>query len=109
CRHAIALPACRRQREKGIGPFLNLKIEISRAVPWRVEILNKVVSDEMATLPADIQARFTQLMERIAGVGLEKISAPIVRYLEGNLWELRLTGRDGIGRALHVVAIGSKV
>ncbi|WP_337993407.1 MULTISPECIES: type II toxin-antitoxin system RelE/ParE family toxin [unclassified Bradyrhizobium] len=28
---------------------------------------------------------------------------------EGKLWELRLTGRDGIARALYVTAIGRRV
>jgi phage-related protein len=29
--------------------------------------------------------------------------------VRGKLWELRLTGRDGIARALHVMAIGRRV
>jgi len=29
-----------------------------------------------------------------------------VKHLEGKLWELRLTGRDGIARALYVTAMG---
>jgi len=32
-----------------------------------------------------------------------------VKRLEGKLWELRLTGRDGIARALYVTAIGRGV
>jgi len=31
------------------------------------------------------------------------------RPLVAKLWELRLTGRDGIARALHVTAIGRRV
>jgi phage-related protein len=34
---------------------------------------------------------------------------PHVKHLEGKLWELRLTGRDGIARALYVTAIGRRV
>jgi len=41
--------------------------------------------------------------------GLESLSEPHVRHLEGKLWELRLTGRDGIARALYVTAIARRV
>ena len=60
---------------------------------WRVEILNEIVVAEIAALPADMQARFLRLAE----------------HLEGKLWELRLTGRDGIARVLYVTAIGRRV
>ena len=32
-----------------------------------------------------------------------------MKHLEGKLWELRLTGRDGISRALYVTAFGRRV
>ena len=40
--------------------------------------------------------------------GLGNLSEPHVRQIEGKLWELRLTGRDGIARALYVTAIGRR-
>ena len=56
-----------------------------------------------------MQARFLRLAERIASVGLESLGDPHVKHLEGKLWELRLTGRGGIARALYVTAIGRRV
>jgi len=38
-------------------------------VAWRVEILNETVAAEIAALPADMQARFLRLAERITAVG----------------------------------------
>ena len=76
---------------------------------WRVEILNEIVAAEIAALPADMQARFLRLAERITSAGLESLSEPHVKHLESKLWELRLTGRDGIARALYVTAIGRRV
>jgi phage-related protein len=32
-----------------------------------------------------------------------------VKHLEGKLWELRMTGRDGIARAIYVTASGRRV
>lgn len=78
-------------------------------VAWRVEILNEAVGTEIASLPVDMQARFLRIAERIASVGLESLGEPHVKHLEGKLWELRLTGRDGIARALYVTAIGRRV
>jgi len=78
-------------------------------VTWRVEILNETVAAEIAALPIDMQARFLRLAERIAAVGLQSLREPHVKHLEGKLWEIRLTGRDGIGRALYVTAIGRRV
>src|SRR6201996_8084251 len=76
---------------------------------WQVEILNEIVAAEIAALPTDMQARFLRLAERIASVGLESLGEPHVKHLEGKLWELRLTGRDGIARALYVTAIGRRL
>ena len=76
---------------------------------WRVEILNETVAAEVAALPTDMQARFLRLAERIASVGLESLGEPHVKHLEGKLWEMRLTGRDGIARALYVTAIGRRI
>jgi phage-related protein len=56
-----------------------------------------------------MQARLLRLAERISSTGLESLSEPHVKHLEGKLWELRLTGRDGIARALYVTAVGRRV
>jgi phage-related protein len=78
-------------------------------MPWRVELLNETVAAEIAALPEDMQARFVRLADRITLVGLQGLREPHVKHLEGKLWELRLTGRDGIARALYVTAIGQRV
>lgn len=76
---------------------------------WQVEILDEVVAAEIAALPADMQARFLRLAERIAAAGLQNLGDPHAKHLEGKLWELRLTGRDGIARALYVTATGRRI
>jgi hypothetical protein len=73
---------------------------------WRVEILSETVAAELAALPADMQARFLRLAERIASAGLHSLGEPHAKHLEGKLWELRLIGRDGIARALYVTVMG---
>jgi phage-related protein len=78
-------------------------------VSWQVEILNETVASEIAALPADVQARFLRLAERIELIGLDNVKEPHVKHLEGKLWEMRLRGRDGIARALYVTALGRRV
>jgi phage-related protein len=100
-------PAPHRHELTLAGAYLKNKIYV--LVAWRVEILNETVAAEIAALPADMQARFLRLAERIASIGLESLSEPHVKHLEGKLWEMRLTGRDGIARALYVTAIGRRI
>jgi len=41
--------------------------------------------------------------------GLHQVGMPYVRPIQGKLWEMRMKGKDGISRALYVVATGKKV
>ena len=56
-----------------------------------------------------MRARFARICELIATIGLERMGAPHVRHLTGPLWEMRLSGRDGISRALYVAVRGRRV
>lgn len=76
---------------------------------WSVVILNDLVEAEIVELPNDIQADFYRLVELIHAVGLENIGRKRSRHLRGKLWELRLNGREGIGRTLYVTASGRRV
>jgi phage-related protein len=76
---------------------------------WTVETLGPLVDAEIEALPKDMQAAFLRLAERVEAVGLERIGAPHVKHLQGKLWEMRLTGRDGIARAIYVTATGRRV
>ena len=71
---------------------------------WTIEILNDVVRAELDALPADQIARFLRIGELIRTIGLDRVREPHVRHLEGRLWEIRMKGRDGISRAIYVVA-----
>jgi phage-related protein len=78
-------------------------------MPWTVETLGAIVDAEIAALPKDMQAAFLRLAERIEAVGLERIGHPHVKHLQDKLWEMRFGGRDGIGRAVYVTAVGRRV
>jgi phage-related protein len=42
-------------------------------------------------------------------IGFDALPRNSVKHLEGRLWELRITGRDGISRAIYVTAVGQRV
>jgi phage-related protein len=60
-------------------------------------------------MPADIRAALLRLSQRIQAVGIERNREPHVKHLRGKLWEMRLSGRDGIGRAIYVTAVGRRL
>ena len=64
---------------------------------------------ELDALPLEIRARLIRLERMISQVGLETLREPHVKHLDGKLWEMRVTGRDGIARAIYVTAIGRGV
>ena len=78
-------------------------------MPWTVETLNALVDEEVAALPADMRARLVHLTELIEQIGFEALPRDSVKHLEDRLWELRVTGRDGISRAMYVTATGRRM
>lgn len=74
-----------------------------------VEALNATVAAEVAALPGDMKAKFLRIVEMVETQGLERMREPYVKHLEGRLWEMRMSGRDGISRAIYVTAAGRRV
>jgi phage-related protein len=76
---------------------------------WRVEVLNQIVRAEIAALPEDIRAKLAHIVEMMAAVGPERMREPHVKPLRDKLWEMRMSGRDGIARAIYVTARGRRI
>jgi phage-related protein len=76
---------------------------------WTFQTLNAVVDAEVKALPADMQARFLRFGDIIEQSGFQALPRDSVKHLEGKLWELRVTGRDGISRSIYVTASGRRV
>ncbi|HWG22228.1 MAG TPA: type II toxin-antitoxin system RelE/ParE family toxin [Terracidiphilus sp.] len=76
---------------------------------WTVETLNTIVDAEVEALPADMRARLSHIASLIEEMGLERVGEPHVKHLDGRLWEIRLSGKSGISRALYVVVTPRRV
>jgi phage-related protein len=75
---------------------------------WTVTVTPEAEA-ELLQMPADIQARFLHIAELLQGFGPHRVGMPHVRPLEGKLWEMRMTGRDGIARAVYVARTGQRL
>jgi phage-related protein len=75
---------------------------------WSVEYL-RAAAEERASLPVDMRARLARITDVIAENGVANLPRDWVKHLGDKLWELRLTGRDGIARAIYVTASGQRV
>jgi phage-related protein len=76
---------------------------------WTVLLIDDRVAAELAAQPEDIRAKFVRISQAIEQLGLERVREPYVKHLEGRLWEMRMSGRDGIARAIYVTAVGQRV
>jgi phage-related protein len=72
---------------------------------WAV-ILHPLAARELQTMPADMQARFLHIGEMLVDLGPHRVGLPHIRPLESKLWEMRMTGRDGIARAVYAALQG---
>ena len=56
-----------------------------------------------------MRARLARLSNIIEQAGFQNLQRDAVKHLEGRLWELRITGRDGISRAIYLTAAIQRV
>lgn len=75
---------------------------------WQVDALD-VAKLEMAAWPIELRAALTRIVDRIEKLGLEKIREPMVKHIEGKLWEMRPSGKDIEGGTLYVTVKGKRV
>jgi phage-related protein len=76
---------------------------------WTVSFLDERVETEMEEQPKDIRARFDRMRQLIMEHGPAHLPPKYVKHISDRVWELRMTGRDGIARAFYVAASGQRV
>lgn len=67
---------------------------------WTV-VIHPLAEPELKALATDLQARFIHIAQLLESFGPQQVGLPHIRPLERKLWEMRMTGRDGIARAVH--------
>jgi phage-related protein len=56
-----------------------------------------------------MRGRFVRVSHLIEEFGPFKVGTPHIRSLNDKLWEIRVSGRDGIGRGVYVVTTSKRV
>lgn len=69
-------------------------------IHWTV-VIHPLAELELKALAADLQARFVHIAELLELFGPQQLGLPHIRPLQNKLWEMRMTGRDGIARAVY--------
>ncbi len=67
---------------------------------WTIETLDARVDKELEALTEDMLASFTRTSERLENLGISAAREPNVKSLCKGLFEVRMTGRDEIARAI---------
>ncbi|MGV3550793.1 type II toxin-antitoxin system RelE/ParE family toxin [Rhizobium sp.] len=56
-----------------------------------------------------MRARLFHIVEAIEAYGFVGLPRDVIKPLGDKLWELRITGKDGIARAVYITAKGSRL
>jgi len=66
--------------------------------------MTSVALEEFSELPEDMQAKYIRIAELIEASGPALVREPYVKPVGDGLYEIRMSGRDGIARALYITA-----
>ena len=72
-------------------------------------VFTKAAEAEFEKLPEDLQGRLLSIGSRLSTEGPSVVGMPHVRPVGGKLWEMRLSGKRGIARALYFAASGRRL
>lgn len=76
---------------------------------WDVILASAKVEREIRELPYTLQARYLRLADLLERYAPHHLGMPHIRPIDGDLWELRLRGKEGIGRVLYVALTGRRL
>ena len=60
-------------------------------------------------MPKDMQARFIHISGLLEEFGPQQVGMPHVRSLGRKLWEIRMSGQFGIGRAIYITLHAQRI
>ncbi len=75
---------------------------------WTLVVIPRA-EKEIRALSADHQAHFLHISGMLMEQGPADVREPYVKKLRGDLWEMRLRGKNGIARAVYFTASGRRL
>lgn len=75
---------------------------------WIIEYYNQDIQSEISNMPVSIRAHYARLTELLTEFGAD-LRLPHSRAMGDGLFELRLKGREGIGRVFYCTLKGKRI
>ena len=76
---------------------------------WTLYTLNSTVDLELEALPTDIRSRFVRVSGLLEQFGPQDVGMPHIKSLGDKLWEIRVSGRDGIARGIYIYGSAKRI
>ena len=76
---------------------------------WTVETFSSDVDEELDQFDDAMLARLKRIRALVEQEGPQALKMPLARPLRKGLWELRLTGKNRIGRTIYLTFAGKRV
>ena len=76
---------------------------------WDVEPVNLIAEQEITELPHDLQAQFLPISDLLIAFEPQNIREPHIKHIKGKMWEMRLKGKDCIGRSIYLLSREKKI
>lgn len=68
---------------------------------WTIRFAGKRVEKEFVKLKAGLQGALLEMLDTVEKFGPQRLEADERKHIRGKIWEFRVSGPDGIARALH--------
>jgi len=75
---------------------------------WKIEYRYKDVGDFVIKLPIGLSARYIHLTDLMIEFG-PNLGMPHTKAISSGLFELRIKGKEGIGRVFYCTLVGKRI
>ncbi len=75
---------------------------------WEIIYYSEELQEEILNFPADIQARYIHLTDRMSIYGAN-LGMPHTKAMKDGLFELRLKSKEGIGRVFFCTLVNKRI
>jgi len=79
------------------------------SISWSVYFVNETAEEELLSLGDDLIAKFMYISKLLKEFGPHNVGMPHVRPLEDKMWEMRMSGKDNIGRSIYFLSSKQRI
>ena len=76
---------------------------------WKISFYDHKVMGLILKWPSGIKAKFIHIVELLKAYGPMKVGMPFVKAMGNGLFEIRVKGKEGIGRAFFCMVAERKI